>query len=141
MTARESMTKDRTRSVNALNALMRSNDLSLDAREKLNPVQISEVSRWRHRENELSISIARAEAVRLARHVRELNEDLKAEEKQLDELVKASEAAPLLEVKGSSAISAARCLTDRVPARAHDGPDGATDIEARAGTFTPIDPR
>lgn len=33
VTARESMTKDRTRSVNALNALVRSNDLGLDARE------------------------------------------------------------------------------------------------------------
>lgn len=111
VTARESMSKDRTRSVNALNALVRSNDLGLDAREKLNPTQISEVSRWRHREEELSISIARSEAVRLARHIGELNEHLKANEKQLDELVRASEAAPLLEVKGFSAISAARCLT------------------------------
>lgn len=57
VTARESMSKDRTRSVNALNALMRSNNLCLDAREKLNSVQISEVSHWRHREEEISISI------------------------------------------------------------------------------------
>ena len=34
VTARESMTKDRTRSVNALNALVRSNDLGIDARRK-----------------------------------------------------------------------------------------------------------
>ncbi|MCH8560322.1 hypothetical protein [Nesterenkonia sp. DZ6] len=36
------MSKDRTRSVNALNALMRGNDLGLDACEKPNPLQISE---------------------------------------------------------------------------------------------------
>lgn len=111
VTARESTTKDRTRSVHALNALVRSNDLGLDAREKLKPVQISEVSRCRHREGELSISIARSEAARLARHIDELNGHLKANENQLDELVKASQAAPLLEVKGLSAIRAARCLT------------------------------
>ncbi|GAA5226900.1 hypothetical protein GCM10025778_14330 [Paeniglutamicibacter antarcticus] len=40
VTARESMTKDRTRSVNALNALVRSNDLDIDACRKLTPVQI-----------------------------------------------------------------------------------------------------
>ena len=46
VTARESMSKDRPRLVNALNALVRSNDLSIDARRKLTPVQIGEISRW-----------------------------------------------------------------------------------------------
>ena len=50
VTARESMTKDRTRSVNALNALVRGNDLGIDARKKLTGAQITEVSRWRERE-------------------------------------------------------------------------------------------
>ncbi|NLS10009.1 IS110 family transposase [Nesterenkonia sp. MY13] len=35
-TARESMSKDRTRSVNALTALVRANELGLDARKKTN---------------------------------------------------------------------------------------------------------
>ena len=61
-------------------------------------------------EEELSLSIARAEAVRLAKHVLQLEEQLTTNEKQLDELVKASEAAPLLEEKGFRAISAAKCL-------------------------------
>jgi transposase len=43
VTARESMTKDRTRTVNALNALVRANDLGVDARRKLTPVQIEEL--------------------------------------------------------------------------------------------------
>lgn len=117
VTARESMSKDRTRSINALNALVRSNDLGIDARKALSGAQISQVSRWRSREEELSLSSARTEAVRLAKHLRELDDQLKANEQQLDELVKVSEAAPLLQEKGFGAISAAKCLT----AWSHEG--------------------
>ena len=111
------MTKDRTRSVNALNAVVRSNDLGIDARKKLTPSQIGEISRWREREEELALGIARAEAVRLAKHILDLEEQLKSNEKQLDELVKVSEAAPLLEVKGFRAVTAAKCLV----AWSHEG--------------------
>ena len=111
------MSKDRTRSVNALNALARSNDLGIDARRKLTSAQITEVAKWRSREEELSKSIARAEAVRLAKHVLALEEQLTANENQLDELIKASEAAPLLEETGFKAISAAKCLA----AWSHEG--------------------
>lgn len=111
VTARDSMTTDRTRAVNALTALVRSNDLGLDARKSLTDTQISEVSRWRDRQEELSLTVARAEAVRLARHILELEGQLVANERQLDELVRASEAAPLLAEKGFQAITAAQCLT------------------------------
>lgn len=117
VTARGSMSKDRTRSVNALNALVRGNDLGIDGRQKLTSAQIAEVSKWRSREEELSLSIARAEAVRLAKHVLALDEQLAANEKQLDDLVKVSEAAPLLEETGFRAISAAKCLA----AWSHEG--------------------
>ena len=117
VTARESMSKDRTRSVNALNALVRSNDLGIDARKKLTPVQIEEISRWREREEDLALGIARAEAVRLAKHILDLDEQLKANEQKLDELVKVSEAAPLLEEKGFRAVTAAKCLV----AWSHEG--------------------
>ena len=117
VTARESMTKDRTRSVNALNALVRSNDLGIDARKKLTPVQIEEISRWREREEELALSIARTEAVRLAQHILDLEDQLQSNEQKLDELVKVSEAAPLLEEKGFRAVTAAKCLV----AWSHEG--------------------
>lgn len=117
VTARGSMSKDRTRSINALNALARSNDLGMDARRKLTSAQITEISKWRSREEELSLAIARAEAVRLAKHVLALDEQLTANENQLDELIKASEAAPLLEETGFAAISAAKCLA----AWSHEG--------------------
>lgn len=110
VTARNAMTKDRTRSVNALTALVRSNDLGLDARKALSKTQIREVSNWRGRNEELSLTVARAEAVRLAKHVLELDEQLAANERQLDELVRVSEAAPLLQEAGFRAISAAKCL-------------------------------
>ena len=117
VTARESMSKDRTRSINALNALVRSNDLGIDARRKLTPVQIEEISRWREREEELAMGIARAEAVRLAKHILDLDGQLKSNEQKLDELVKVSEAAPLLEEKGFRAVTAAKCLV----AWSHEG--------------------
>lgn len=134
VTARESMSKDRTRSINALTALVRGNDLGIDARKKLTSTQITEVSRWRDRQEELSLSIARTEAVRLAKHVLQLDEQLTANEKQLDELVKASEAAPLLEEKGFRSISAAKCLT----AWSHDGRVGNEAAFASLAGVNPI---
>lgn len=117
VTARESMTKGRTRSINALNALVRSNDLGIDARRKLTTVQIEEISRWREREEELASGIARSEAVRLAKHILDLSEQLKTNEQKLEELVRVSEAAPLLEEKGFQAVAAAKCLV----AWSHEG--------------------
>lgn len=110
VTARESMSKDSTRSINALNALVRGNDLGINARRKLTPVQVEEISRWREREEELALGIARAEAVRLAKHVLDLGEQLKSNEQKLDELVKVREAAPILEEKGFQAVTATKCL-------------------------------
>ena len=110
VTARNAMTKDRTGTVNALTALLRSNDLGMDARKTLSKTQIVEVSKWRARKEELSISVARAEAVRLAKQAIALQEQLDTNEHQLAELVAVSEAAPLLEETGFAAITAAKCL-------------------------------
>lgn len=110
VSARESLSKDRTRSINSLNALLRGNDLGIGARRKLTPLQIVEVSRWREREQELALGIARAEAVRLAKQILGLGEQLNSNEQKLDELVKISEAGPLLEKRGCQAVTAAKCL-------------------------------
>lgn len=104
------MTHERTRAVNALNALVRANPLGVDARQKLTVTQIGETSRWREQEEELSLMIARAKAVRLAKHVDTLDEQLKNNESQSDELVRASESAELLNETGFKAITAAKCL-------------------------------
>jgi transposase len=63
------------------------------------------------------LGISRAEAVRLAKHILGLDEQLKTNEKQLDELVTVSEAAPLLEETGFQAVTAAKCLV----AWSHEG--------------------
>lgn len=111
VTARDAMSTERTRAVNALTALLRGHDLGLDARRALTDAQVLEVSRWRTREEELSVSIARAEAARLAKRILDLDEQLTANKKQLADLVQISEAAPLLREKGFGPVSAAVCLT------------------------------
>ena len=63
------------------------------------------------------MSIAQAEGVRLAKHNLELEEQLESNEQKLDELVRVSEAAPLLEEKGFRAMTAAKCLV----AWSHEG--------------------
>jgi transposase len=97
---RESMTTDRTRAVNALTALLRVNDFGLDARKSLTGTQIIEVSRWRAREEPPALSVARSEAVRLAKRIRELGADIKTNSSQITQLVESSEAAPLLQETG-----------------------------------------
>lgn len=111
ITARNAMSTERTRSVNALTALLRAHNLGFDARKALSGDQITDVSRWRAREEELSLSIARTEAIRLAKRVLELDDQLETNEKQLTELVQISEAAPLLQETGFGPVSAATCLT------------------------------
>lgn len=111
VTARESMTTERTRGVNALTALLRVNDLGLDARKPLTGTQIAEVSRWRAREELLATSVARSEAVRLAKHITELDADIKTNNDQITGFVEISEAAPLLKETGIGPITAAICLT------------------------------
>ena len=111
VSARDSMTKERTKTVNTLTALLRIHDLGHDARKPLIPAQIATMSTWRSRKEELSQSVARAEAVRLARRIVDLNQDLKNNDTQLTELVKVSPAAPLLEETGIGPVAAAICLT------------------------------
>lgn len=111
VSARESMTKERTKAVNSLTALLRVNDLAIDARKPLTQVQIATVSAWRSRKEEIAHSVARTEAVRLARRIVELTGDLKTNDTQLTELVKVSPAAPLLDETGIGPVAAAVCLT------------------------------
>jgi transposase len=111
VSARQSMTTDRTRAVNALTALLRTNDLGLDARSSLKGSQILEVSRWRAREEPLAVSVARSEAVRLAKRIGDLDAEIKANGSRITEMVAISEAAPLLQEAGFGPVTAAICLT------------------------------
>lgn len=108
--AREQMNADRLRSINALTALLRTHDLGVDARKALTLNQIREVGAWRRREEPLSLSVARADAIRHARRVIDLDIDLKSNREQVTQLV--TEHAPvLLDMTGVGAVTAAVVLT------------------------------
>jgi hypothetical protein len=95
-TARGAMSADRTRSV-----LVRSNNLGVDARKSLAASQISDISRWRPREEELSLSVARAEAIRLAKHILELDEQLMAYENSWTSWSRLARPRPCWKKRGS----------------------------------------
>jgi hypothetical protein len=74
--AREQMSAERTRAVNALTALVRTVDLGVDARKPLSRRQITLVAGWRARHESASTATCRTEAVRLATRIRALDRDL-----------------------------------------------------------------
>ncbi|QAY63510.1 IS110 family transposase [Xylanimonas allomyrinae] len=111
VTAREHMTTERTAAINALTALVRAMDLGVDARRPLSAKQITEVSRWRARKEEIGAATARAEAVRLASRVQALDDDLSTNATRIDALVRTTPAAGLLEKAGIGPVTAAVALT------------------------------
>ena len=96
---------------NALTALLRVNDLGIDARKPLTLTQIGEISRWRSREEPIARVVARDEAIRLARQILAFQETLTTNQKRMIELIAQSPAAPLLEEPGVGAYTAAILIT------------------------------
>ena len=93
-----------------LTSLLRTMELGIDARHALTDEQILLVSRWRvHRADDLSITIARAEAKRLAAAILQFQVHLSANHKQLEEVV-GTMAAGLLDFFGVGPVSAAQVL-------------------------------
>jgi transposase len=108
--AREELNAERTRSINALTALLRSHHLGLDARRALSGSQISTIARWRARSEELGLAAARAESIRLARRILSAEEELDRNRTDLAELVAASGSAHLLDEVGIGVVNAAVIL-------------------------------
>jgi transposase len=67
------------------------------------------ITRWRERQEQIELSIARKEALRLAR-VLEVTTQLTANQKRMTGLIKQSPAAPLLEMVGAGAVTVATVL-------------------------------
>lgn len=111
VTAREHMTTERTATVNALTALLRVAALGIDARKPLTAGQIGEVARWRTRAEDVATSTARAEAVRMAKRVVALNEQLAANQAQIIDLIHTSKAAALLDKTGIGPVTVAVVYT------------------------------
>lgn len=111
LAARDAMTTERTRAINALTALVRTVDLGLDARQSLTDAQVVEIAKWRTRNEDVDVFTARAEATRLAKRALALDDDLQDNHDRLTELVEASPAAVLLAEPGVGPFSAAVCFT------------------------------
>ncbi|MFB9654913.1 IS110 family transposase [Arthrobacter sp. NicSoilC12] len=109
--ARDQLTRDRTMHLNALIALLRAHNLGVDARKPLVPTQVTTITRWRERQEQIELSVAREEAIRLARRVTEATNQLAANQKRMTELIQQSPAAPLLEMVGAGAVTVATVLT------------------------------
>lgn len=110
LTARDELTRERTRAVNALTALVRTADLGMDARHPLGAKKITEISRWRPREEDLAAATARTEAVRLAKRILTLDAEITDNTNRIGELVEASPAAGLIEETGIGPVTAATVL-------------------------------
>jgi transposase len=111
LTARNSMTTERTRAINALNALLRTHDLGIDARRKISRPTIRTIAAWRTRKNDsLTSATARREAIRLATRTLALDHELGANERALLQIV--TDTAPtLLDLPGVGPVNAAIVLT------------------------------
>ena len=107
--AREQMTAERTRTVNALTSLVRTVDLGIDARRPLTVKQITAIAGWRSRDEEIVAATCRQEAVRLARRIRALDDDLTNNRAVITELIR-KDAPELLELTGVGAVVAASVL-------------------------------
>lgn len=133
LAARDRMSKESTRSINALTALLRGSDLGFDARRKPSPAQIRQISRWRTRTESPSQATARAEVVRLANRVVVLHAELLANKTQLRQLV-TTQAPVLLEMYGVGPVNAATVLA----AWSHPGRIHTEAAFARLGGTSPI---
>lgn len=110
LAARRRMQADRTRSINALTALVRTYDLGMQARRALTATQITQIATWRTRHEPIGTATARAEATRLAKHIHTLQTDLKTNNTQIRTIV--TRTAPhLLDQPGIGPITAAIVLT------------------------------
>lgn len=141
LTARQQMTRERTRNINALTALLRTHDLGPDVRRKLTKAQIRTVAGWRTRTEAVAISVARRQAVKHAQRIGELDAELTENKTELAALV-ALQAPVLLDQPGVGPVSAATVLVvwshpGRVRnAAAFTAIAGASPIPASSGNTT-----
>lgn len=110
LVAREQLNTDRTRAVNALNAMIRITGLGVDARRALTADQISQIAAWRVRDEALHTGLARAEATRLARRINECDQLLQANQDQMRTLVESTRYSVLLGLFGVGPVTAAHII-------------------------------
>lgn len=108
--AREEMVAERTRAINALTALLRTIELSIDTRKALPHSQFKVIASWRERREDAVTATCRQEAIRLARRIVALDGELADNRNALDSAVE--DLAPeLCKLPGVGAVVAASVLT------------------------------
>ena len=108
--ARDQMVAERTRAINALTALLRTVDLSVDVRKPLLHSQFKVIAAWRERKEDPVIAPCRKEAVRLAKRIVTLDGELVDNRKALDAVIE--DVAPeLCELPGVGPVVAACVFT------------------------------
>ena len=108
--AREQMVSERTRTINALTALLRTIDLGVDTRKALLHSQFKVIAGWRERSEDSIVRTCRREAIRLAKRIVALDAELVDNRKALDVAV-ADTAPELCELPGVGSVVAASVLT------------------------------
>ncbi len=135
LTARDMMTSERTRAVNALNALLRTHGLGIDARKKVNRPTIRTIAAWRTRKSDtLAIATARAEATRLATRILALDVEADTNEHTLLKLIETTHPS-LLDLPGVGPTTAAIVLT----AWSHPGRVRDEAAFAKLGGVSPLE--
>jgi transposase len=117
ISARDQMTTERTAAINALTALLRSFPLGIDARRALSKTQIAAVAKWRARCEDISLVTARAEALRLAKRIINLDTEVAENTTTTTQLIQQSHAKVLLDKVGVGPVTAAVVIT----AWSHEG--------------------
>lgn len=113
--AREQMTTERTRAINALTALVRAVDLGIDARKPLTTRQVRGIAAWRIRGESLAVATARAESVRLSRRILQISDELRENRVVLTALFR--QLAPDIPSSVAWVPWLRRCLGGVVPPR------------------------
>jgi transposase len=108
--ARRTMTRERTAAINALTALLRVVELGMDARKALTVTQIQTIAAWRERDEEFGVQTCRREAIRLAKQILTLQEQMAQNHSELEALVQQVQPT-LLKVYGVGPVLAAIILT------------------------------
>lgn len=111
LASREHMSTERTATSNALTALLPVVNLGIDARRPLAQAQIATISAWRSRDEDLATATARDEAIRLARRVAALDEEINEITRRITDVVRQTPARGLLDHPGIGTVAAAVALT------------------------------
>jgi transposase len=95
--------------------LVRTIELGVDVRRPLTARQITTIAGWRDRDEDATTAICRREAVRLARRVRTLDEDLARSRADISELIEQDTPAATRTHRVGAVLAASVLIAGRTP--------------------------